>query len=64
MDTPVKIHERLIERIDHHKDRLGFSRQRLTNNLLHIALGYLDKRGYEELIKLPGANNEVAQTSK
>lgn len=64
MDTAVKIKGNLIEHLDRQKDRLGFTRQRLTNNLLRVALNYLDKNGYEDLIELSGAKNEVVQASK
>ena len=53
MNTPIKIKEPLVERLDFHKERLGFTRQGLANNLLRIALGILDAQGYEKLLKLP-----------
>lgn len=61
MDTPVKIESALVERLDNHKSRLGLTRQRLTNNLLRAALGYLDKKGYDSAMSLLGVANEMVQ---
>ena len=52
MDTPIKVDSNIIEQLDKHTERLGFSRQRLANNLLKTAVRYLDNHGYEELLKI------------
>ena len=64
MDTPIKIQSSLVDDLDRHKDRLGFTRHRLANNLLRVALSYLEHNGYESLIGLSEANNEMVQTPK
>ena len=59
MDTPIKFKKPLVERLDFHKNRLGFTRQRLANNLLYIALGILDTQGYEVLLKLESSDQPI-----
>jgi len=63
MNTPIKIEQELIEKLDKHKDRLGFTRQRLTNNLLKTALKHLDVEGYEKFITLPQTKKNLCDGS-
>lgn len=49
LDTPVKINERFIKILDKEAERLGFSRQRLINNVLRVGFIDLQKKGYETI---------------
>lgn len=62
METPVRIQGDILEGLDAEAERLGLTRQRLTNVLLRVALSYLNKHGYELTLKLEAAN-EMVQAS-
>jgi len=52
MDQPIKIKEKNVARLDSIKDALEMTRQRLANNLLYLALNYVEEHGYGSLISL------------
>jgi len=53
MHKAIKISENLIERIDDQRNKYALgTRQNLTNTLVRKGLDYLEKNGYEALIKL------------
>lgn len=60
MNKAIKIQGDLVERIDAQKEKFSLdTRQNLANTVMRKGLDFLEKFGYEELLKIPSSKSHA-----